>query len=197
MPPRGTKIAQKIAGVTPGQAGRAINEEVQGGTRAAPVGGLRGGARREGASREEGVPSRYERAREVDREVRERRRVGRKVRHRIGAFQAASMIGIAMFFDFLQLILTFLIIGLIINTILSVVIFLIFLAWFSANGVNYFAGAHAGRRFFIMSATFLAKLIPGINMLPLWTIRVIAEIRLVHSEDRQYNKRKPQLKAAQ
>jgi|GEM_PF-4992934 len=125
-----------------------------------------------------------------------RGQIKRKKRHRVGGFQGAALIGLAMFFDFIQLILTFLIIGLIINTLLSIVIFLFFFAWFSFNGVSYFSGPHAERRFAVMSATFLAKLIPGINMMPLWTIRIMSEIRLVHREDRQYNKQQAKVAAA-
>jgi hypothetical protein len=117
--------------------------------------------------------------------------IPKKKRDRIGGLQRGAMLVVAAFLDFLQLILTFLIIGLIINTILSFVIFLLFFGWFSANGVNFFSLKRPQRHLLV-----LMKLVPGVNAIPLWTFRIWSEIRLVRHEDREYNKRQAKVTAA-
>lgn len=115
-----------------------------------------------------------------------------KKRHRIGGLQYAAMMGVAMFFDLIQLVLTFLIIGLIINTVLSIVIFFIFIGWFATSGHNFLTLKRPIRDLILIAV----KLAPGLNAIPIWTMCVWSEIRLVHQEDREYNKSQAKVKAA-
>lgn len=91
---------------------------------------------------------------------------------KIGVAQGMVMIVTAAFIDFVQFLLTLLIIGIIINPLISVIAFILFWSWFSLNGVKFFSGVKGIARFGIMSWTFLSELVPLLNAMPGWTVGV-------------------------
>lgn len=113
--------------------------------------------------------------------VRHSHRVGKKTKMRIGALQALLMIGVSVLFDIAELILAFFAIGLIINRIIVIVKWVIFLLWFWFNGVHIIRNP---KRRATAGITAIAGLIPIIGALPEFTIGIILTIKDARREDR-------------
>lgn len=110
---------------------------------------------------------------------------GRK--SRIGLAEAMLMIGVSILFDGAQALLGLFVIGIVLNSAISVVAWLTFFLWFHAKGMSYGVGMKGGlstakNPMVINAAAFLIGLIPIINILPERTVAIIAIIALERAE---------------
>lgn len=106
---------------------------------------------------------------------------------RIGLAEAVLMIGVSLLFDGAQALLGLLVIGIILNSAISVVAWLTFFLWFHAKGMSYGIGMKGGlstakNPMVINAAAFLIGLIPILNMLPERTVAIVAIIALERAE---------------
>lgn len=97
------------------------------------------------------------------------------------------MIGVALFFDGVQAVLAFFGIGLILNSIVSIVAWLVFFLWLHAKGLSYGAGLKGGLTAAkspaaINAATLLVGVIPFLNILPERTVGIVAIIVVAYAE---------------
>lgn len=110
---------------------------------------------------------------------------------------ATFMVGVAFFVDLTQGFFTFVfvllgfipaiglifgVVGVLLNTLISIVTLIAFWLWFKlltgesfARGATFFGGA-------------LGEFIPLINTFPIWTVSVMLTILIVKREDARYNK---------
>lgn len=87
---------------------------------------------------------------------------------KISKTSAMLMTMTAYFFDGLQAFLNFILIGFLINWIISIYAFLTFYIWFKMKGVRFTTVKNATS----FNGSFLGKLIPGLNTIPFWTLSV-------------------------
>ncbi len=85
----------------------------------------------------------------------------------------------AVFIDMIEVILGAVAIGEILNSIIDVVVTLMYMLWFRAYKVNF-----RKTRAIIFFGIAALELIPVVNILPLWIIDVVAVIITVRMEDR-------------
>jgi len=111
-------------------------------------------------------------------------------RHRIGTLTATAMTTVALFIDGLQALLTFLIIGFIINPLIQIFAWILFYLWFHFNDVKMLEGGL--RKAILFFGGGILELIPIINALPVWTLTTGATILIVKQEDASYNKKMAQ-----
>ena len=78
------------------------------------------------------------------------------------------MVVVALVFDIVQMILDFLGAGVILDTILSILAWVVFFFWFRIHGVKF-----SGKMANAFGTGFLIELIPILNFLPAWTATVI------------------------
>lgn len=123
----------------------------------------------------------------------------------IGTFTAMALVGVAILFDGLQIIATFLHIlpiplvatalATLIPFYISIVAQMIFFMWFALLGVNANAGNRVfSKRFFIAMGTFIAEFVPLINALPVITVSVISLIAVSRAEDALGSPRKTMIR---
>lgn len=110
---------------------------------------------------------------------------------RIGNISAGLMISVALIFDAIQTILTFIGIGIIVGPFISLWSFLTFFTWFKIKGVTFIDRA-GGKKVAAWAGTFLLEAIPGLNSLPGITIATIATIIFTRIEDRTLSKEQQQ-----
>lgn len=106
---------------------------------------------------------------------------------RIGLAEAMLMIGVSLLFDGAQALLGLLVIGIVLNSAISVVAWLTFFLWFHAKGMSYGVGLKGGlstakNPMVINAAAFLIGLIPILNILPERTVAIVAIIALERAE---------------
>jgi hypothetical protein len=99
---------------------------------------------------------------------------------RITKTTAAFMIVVAVFFDLLQLLLTVLLIGIVLNPAIDVVAFLTFYLWFKLKGVSL---TSSNKQLIATVSGYIVEIIPILNALPGITIATIARIIVVKTED--------------
>ncbi|MBX4195791.1 hypothetical protein KW796_02460 [Candidatus Parcubacteria bacterium] len=87
-----------------------------------------------------------------------------KLRPELGNQTIALMISVALFFDALQGMLNFLLMG----WLVSPVALLTFWLWFRLHGIKFTSAKRIG----IMGGGFILEMIPMINTLPAWTLAV-------------------------
>ena len=107
-------------------------------------------------------------------------------RHRIGKLEGVSMVSIALLFDGLQALFTFLLIGLLVNWIFTFLAWLLFYIWFRINDVGFFDTGV--RKLITLFASVLIELIPGVNAIPAITLGLVILLIIVNSEDALYNR---------
>ncbi len=104
---------------------------------------------------------------------------------RIPKSTAALMVIMALFFDFLQMFLNFIFIGLILNPVLvTPMSALTFFIWYKMRGVGL---SDSPKRFVAYVASFLLELIPILNSLPGLTLSTLVMIIIVRAEDKEKN----------
>ena len=108
-------------------------------------------------------------------------------RHRIPVTVFATMVGVAGAIDALAAMLTPLIIGFALNSILSMLAWVLFYIWFQIQSVKFLEGGL--RKAIIYFGGGFLELIPIINILPIWTLTVVLTIFIVRVEDAEYNKK--------
>lgn len=99
---------------------------------------------------------------------------------RIGKTTATLMISVSVFFDIVEAILAFFAIGLLINRVLVLIKWSIFLIWFWSNHVYVLKSP---KRLKIAGVTFIAGLIPVIGALPEFTLGIVKIIHDIRQED--------------
>ncbi len=100
----------------------------------------------------------------------------------------ATFMGItAGMFDFLQGVLNFAIIGVVMSSLVSIVAWLTFFLWFKFHDVGFFEGGV--RKLITMGVAFFIEIIPILNTFSTWTVAVLLLIAIVWSEDKRYNKK--------
>lgn len=85
------------------------------------------------------------------------------------------LIIVALFFDLLQIIFTFLFLG----WLISFYAFMTFWLWFKLKGISFATPKRSG----IAGGGFIIELVPFLNMLPAWTLAVTLIILDVKSKE--------------
>jgi hypothetical protein len=107
-------------------------------------------------------------------------------RDRLGTFQAVLLNATAIIIDALQLVLGLMIIGFVLNTLITVMAWLSYFLWYKLLDISFIdAGL---RKAVLFMGTGLIEVIPFINGIPTWTLSVILMILIVRHEDARYNK---------
>ncbi len=88
---------------------------------------------------------------------------------KISNFEAGLMIAVALIIDIVQFLLDLILIGFILDPIISVFAYLMFWFWFKLRGVSFSNPKRAA----IGGISFLLELIPGLDMLPALTVGVV------------------------
>lgn len=89
------------------------------------------------------------------------------------------MIGTALLFDGIQAFLTFILIGVFVNWIITIWAYLTFFLWFSFLGIHFMKPAN----FTSLNGGLIVELIPLLNALPTWTLAVTIIIAKATAED--------------
>jgi hypothetical protein len=105
-----------------------------------------------------------------------------KKRIRIGKMQSTVIVGIAVGVDFVQGLLTISAIGLIVNTFISIFIWLMFWFWFRLNGIGFLNGKVVLKTVAMWGAGII-ELMPVINNIPAWTVSIVIMLIIVRIED--------------
>ena len=87
---------------------------------------------------------------------------------RIGLGTGILMIVFAVLVDLVQFVLTLFLVGLILNTLITIVWTFIFGLWFAACGVSILKP----KRILGFLVTILGELTPGLDILPFWTFNI-------------------------
>jgi len=85
----------------------------------------------------------------------------------IGAMSGWAMIATAVLIDSVQFFLSIIIIGLVINPVISFVAMLLFGLWLSHNGLSVLSPKYAARFLF----TFIGEV--ALGFLPIWTVTIV------------------------
>jgi hypothetical protein len=102
-----------------------------------------------------------------------------KPKYRIGGIQKTIMISFALLFDFIEFILAIFAIGLILNRIITVLEYFIYIIWFALNRVIFTKPKNIAR----LGGTFTFEMIPVVGALPLFTLGVYMTIKQSQKED--------------
>jgi|APSaa5957512535_1039671.scaffolds.fasta_scaffold191832_2 hypothetical protein len=108
-------------------------------------------------------------------------------RIRISNMLAVLMGGVAVGVDLVQGILTTGVIGIAINSFISIFAWLMFWFWFKMHGVGFLDGKLVLKSVTMWGAG-LIELVPLINNLPAWTVAIVIMLFIVKAEDAIYNK---------
>lgn len=103
---------------------------------------------------------------------------------RIPNSTGAIMLTFALFIDILQALLEFMIIGLILNPLITIITWLIFWLWFNIRGVNF---SKSTKRVLSTAFTALVEMTP-LSFLPTWSFNTFYLIYTARQEDAQYNR---------
>lgn len=99
-------------------------------------------------------------------------------KYRIDWLIGGLMIGVAVIYDAIQGFLTFILIGFLVNWIITIWAWLTFYFWFKTKGVSFL-----GSKALVLNGGGLAEFIPGFNSLPVWTAAVVALVIMTRAED--------------
>lgn len=102
---------------------------------------------------------------------------------RIDSGTMQFMIIVAFGFDFFQgIILAMPFVGFIIAPLIGLFAWLTFFVWFHKHGITL---TDSLARFIIINSAFLFELVPGINILPFWTLSVFISLVLIRAGDKR------------
>lgn len=106
-------------------------------------------------------------------------------RERIKIWMAACIVAVALFIDLIELVTTWLGIGVITSFVIVPPVTLIFWIWYKLLDIPFIASP---KKFATLAITCLVEIIPALDAIPIlsfgWTIGAIILIILVRSEDR-------------
>lgn len=97
---------------------------------------------------------------------------------KIGVVEGALMIGVALLVDAAQALATLLLIGVVLNTVIGIIAWLIFFVWFKMKGVSFGFPTRGGKGGLVRNPLMLiagagaVEFIPFINNLPAWALAV-------------------------
>jgi len=100
----------------------------------------------------------------------------------MGSFTKKLMIGIAVIFDIIEIILTIFVVGLVVNRILTVIEYVIFGTWFWFLGVKFLGKVRNGDYLWF---TLITELVPAWGALPGLTFGVVMTIKGVEKDKKQ------------
>lgn len=103
------------------------------------------------------------------------------VKYRISKLTATFMLVIALIIDLVELLLALLLVGLVLNRLITLLEWFIFGLWFTILGVPFFTG---GKRMATTTGGIIIGLIPGVGALPEFTLSIFLLILISRSEDR-------------
>lgn len=108
-----------------------------------------------------------------------------KKERKIGNAQAAMMITVAIMIDLLQFVFGLLLIGVILNYFISFMAFLIFWFWFILNGISFTRSMKEFRIGITFFGTAFGEIapIPFLNVLPIWTLGIIAVMAMTRVKE--------------
>ena len=106
--------------------------------------------------------------------------------NRIPTHTAVFMLGTALFYDAVQFLLGLMFIGLVLNWGITAIAWFHFYLWCKLRGVSFISPKGA-KRGLLLGGAGLAEMIPGFNMLPMWTVTVAIIILSTQKEDRKTN----------
>lgn len=89
------------------------------------------------------------------------------------------MVFLAVVIDLAQIILDFILIGLVVNRLIDILVLILYFVWFRANKVSF-----TKMRALIFFGLGFVEFLPALDAFPLWTIDIIAVIITVKMEDR-------------
>ena len=99
---------------------------------------------------------------------------------RIKIWMAACLVIVAFLIDGIQALFTLLVIGVVLNPVISVGADFLFWLWFQLLGISTISNP---KKFFVMLAQAIGESISGVDALPLLTAGVIGIILLTWAED--------------
>lgn len=106
------------------------------------------------------------------------------VKRRIGKFTSFLMIFFALILDIIEFILALLLVGAIINRIITIFEYLIYWFWFKVKKASF-----AGKKMRV-AGSFVGEIIPFLGALPLFSFTVWLAIKDVDKEDQQISAQK-------
>lgn len=109
-----------------------------------------------------------------------------KIKYRIGPLQKILMLTIAAIFDLVEFVLAVLAIGLILNRIITIIEYFIYILWFSVNKISFTSPKTLKK----LGGSFIAEIIPFLGALPMFTVGVYMTIKSSREEDLDQNKEK-------
>jgi len=108
----------------------------------------------------------------------------KEIHYRVSKTTGVLMIYTALFIDVLEMLLEWMIIGLVLNYFITIFAGLLFWLWFAIKGVPFWVKPS---RLITLGITFLAELIPGLDATgfgEFWTVGILILVILVRLEDR-------------
>lgn len=104
---------------------------------------------------------------------------------RISNLVAGLMLGTALIFDGLQVLLTLTVVGSVASPLITFAAVSMFALWFLIYGINYIGGRKAGIKLASTVGATVAELVPLINGLPAITLGVLGVIYASRKEDKE------------
>lgn len=104
-----------------------------------------------------------------------------KKRSKIGKINSMGMLTFAAAIDGLQALISYVgvvVLGIVLNSVVSAFATTIFLIWFLVCGVNFISM----KRMAIFGTTLIAEIVPVVNNFPMWTIGIAFIIASVNAE---------------
>ncbi len=105
-----------------------------------------------------------------------------KIKYRVDNTQAIFLISASLMVDVVQAIFDLVAVGAIINRIITIFVWPIFLTWFYFLGIKFTKGN--GKNLGTSVIGMVIELIPGLDLLPGWTVATIRLIALSRREDK-------------
>lgn len=106
-------------------------------------------------------------------------------RNRVKKSDVMLMVGVALLFDGIQaLFLLIPLLGWILSSLLSIFAWLTFYLWSSIKGWGL---SDSAKQFLVQWAIPFVEVIPVLNALPTWTLKVVLQISFLKAEDAIYN----------
>jgi len=101
------------------------------------------------------------------------------MKYRIGKTQRFFMVAIAMCFDLLELILAVFLVGAVLNRIITLIEYSIYILWFMFNKIKFTKPKNLSR----LGGTFFIEMIPVLGALPMFSVGVLMTINQSRRED--------------
>ena len=107
-----------------------------------------------------------------------------KTVRRIGSMQSMLMIGVAVAFDAVNILLfAFFGVGVLVNRFTAIFAFMTYFLWFALNGVSFLTGKKSTQKMVRFFGASVGEAIPVIGSLPLQSLGIWLTLRSVKKED--------------